>query len=367
MFQTVILISMVIASPLFAEEWRTAQPHYPWSFPQDHWARTEYKTEWWYFTGHLETATGQKFGYQFTFFRVGLMPQKSELNSEWATNQLIMGHAAISNLNDTTHVFSEVLYRTTPLLGGFGVFPDTLIAWSRGPTGTAKKWTLQWNGVAFDFSMADNAQDMAFELQTYPQKPLILQGPNGYSRKGKSDNAASQYYSFTRLKTQGKLTVGGETAVVTGASWMDKEFGSNQLGDHQTGWDWFSLQLNDGRDVMLYILRDSTGATDYARGTWSDAEGRVHHLSRGDFDVRATTYWKSPNTHAQYPTTWQVQINGQVWQVIAMMANQENRGSRIERLFYWEGAVSVRDLDGKQVGKGYVELTGYGTGMRPGI
>lgn len=350
-----------------ATAWRLAQPDFPWSFPRDHWAHPEFKTEWWYFTGHLESAAGRRYGYQFTFFRVGLLTEMPHLDSEWAANQLIMGHAAISDLEGGTHLFSEVLYRATPLLGGFGVFPDTLIAWSRGPAGTEEPWTLKWNGASFDFAMADHNQGIAFELQTRPLKQSIFEGLNGYSRKGAGPSAASQYYSFTRLATEGTVRVGGESVAVQGESWMDKEFGSNQLGAHQVGWDWFSLQLDDGRELMLYLLRDAAGEVDLARGTSIAADGTVRYLEREEFGVTTTAYWTSPQTAARYPAAWTVKLGEETWALKPMLADQENRGALGGNLFYWEGAVSVLNARGEQLGKGYVELTGYGTGTRPGI
>ena len=217
--------------------WRIAAPGFAWDFPRDHWAHPGYKTEWWYFTGHL-TVPGEstpRFGYQFTIFRIGLVPGQSRLGSAWATHVLIMGHASLSDLREDRHVFSDVLYREIPLLGGFGQFPDSLLAWCRGPAGTPELWTLRWNGVAFDLSMADRNRGIAFDLTTRPEKPMIFQGPEGYSQKGAAPSEASLYYSFTRLRTSGTVTQNGATVAVRGQSWMDKEFGSNQLAPEQVG------------------------------------------------------------------------------------------------------------------------------------
>jgi len=361
-----LLFSFLMATDVDGEEWKIAVPDYGWSFPQDHWARQGYKTEWWYFTGHLESEQGRKFGYQFTFFRVGLLPKKPPLNSEWAANNLIMGHASISDLETGRHFFSEVLYRATPMLGEFGTYPDTLLAWSRGPVGTPDKWTLSWNGEAFDFGAVDAKKGIRFALRTKPKKPLIFQGPNGYSKKGVGESAASQYYSFTRLETEGTVTVGDETFVVTGESWMDKEFGSNQLDKKQVGWDWFSLQMDDGREVMLYVLRDQTDAVNYARGTLVSVEGETRYLGREAFGIEVTDHWTSEQTEATYPAGWVVEVDGDIFTVQPEMSKQENVGKLVGSLFYWEGAVKVLK-DGKKVGHGYVELTGYGAGSVPGL
>ena len=307
-----LLLSLLLVLPVIASEleWQVAQPEYPWSFPQDHWARSGYRNEWWYFTGHLSSRENpeSRFGYRFTFFRIGLRPELPPLESQWATRDLIMGHAAISDLEAQRHILSETLYREVPFLGGFGSYPDTLIAWSRAPAGTAGTWELHWNGEGFDFEMRDQVQGIAFQLSTHPLKPLVFQGPNGYSRKGEDSGAASQYYSFTRLVTQGSVSVDGQTFQVEGESWMDKEFGSHQLAEDQVGWDWFSLQLEDGREVMFYHLRNKTGATDFARGTVVSESGEVRYLKPEDWRIQSTQTWKSPETGTPYPSRWKITL-----------------------------------------------------------
>lgn len=367
MWVALVFFLFTLASAVHADEWKAARPDYPWSLPRDHWARDGYKTEWWYFTGHLKSEDGRRFGYQFTFFRVGMLPQRPALDSEWATGNLIMGHAAIGDTESGRHLFSEVIYRITPLLGGFGEYPDTLIAWSRAPAGTDALWTVRWNGSGFDFAMADSRQRMGFSLSTRPEKEMIFQGPNGFSRKGNAEDAASQYYSFTRLATTGEIRLNGERLAVTGRSWMDKEFGSNQLETHQAGWDWFSLQLNDGRDVMLYVLRDTTGAADFAHGTIVSAAGQTRYLTPEAFSIRATQTWESPETDAVYPSRWEIALPGEGLRmsIRPVMADQENRSALIKSMFYWEGAVEITGSDGTRMGQGYVELVGYGTGSRP--
>lgn len=363
-----LALCLLAAAPsVHAGDWKAARPDYAWSFPRDHWARAGYKTEWWYFTGHLASADGRRFGYQFTFFRVGMLPRTPSLASEWATGDLIMGHAAIGDPAAGRHLFSEVIYRVTPLLGGFGAYPDTLIAWSRAPAGTDGTWTLRWNGSGFDLSMTDIRQGIAFSLSTRPAKPLVFQGPAGYSRKGEGPSSASQYYSFTRLATTGEISLADERLAVTGRSWMDKEFGSQQLEPHQAGWDWFSLQLDDGREVMLYMLRDTTGAVDFSRGTMVSSAGYARYLGPEAFSIRATETWESPETDAVYPARWEVAIAGEGLRMFLqpVMADQENRSDLMKSMFYWEGAVEIIGLDGIPMGRGYVELVGYGTGSRP--
>ena len=363
-----LLFSLLFVLPVIASEldWQAAQPDYSWSFPQDHWARSGYRNEWWYFTGHLSSRENpeRRFGYQFTFFRIGLRPEPPLLESQWATHNLIMGHAAISDFEAKRHIFSETLYREVPFLGGFGSYPESLIAWSRAPAGTAGTWELHWNGDGFDFEMRDQVRGIAFQLSTHPLKPLVFQGPNGYSRKGEDSRAASQYYSFSRLMTQGSLSVDGQTFQVEGESWMDKEFGSHQLAENQVGWDWFSLQLEDGREVMLYHLRNRAGATDFARGTLVSETGEVKHLKPEDWRIQSTQTWKSPETGTQYPSRWRITLAREnlELEIVPKLAYQENRSRILPDLYYWEGAVTVLGAGGEKLGQGYVELTGYGTG-----
>jgi predicted secreted hydrolase len=368
-----LAIAFILTAALFASDaddiaWKQARPDYAWSFPQDHWARHGYKTEWWYFTGHLQAADGRRFGYQFTFFRVGIRPTTPPGSSQWAARDLIMGHAALSDLDSQEHRFSEVLYRAIPLLGGFGAYPESLIAWSRGPAGTDSQWQLRWNGSAFDFEMTDTAQGFSLSLSTHPLKPLVFQGPRGLSRKGEKITAASQYYSFTRLRTSGQVTLDGKTLAVTGQSWMDKEFGSNQLDAHQVGWDWFSLQLNDQRDIMLFLLRDKNGAIDFASATLVQPDGQTQHLGPEAFTVTPRQKWKSPKTLGNYPSRWLIRLPQENLQLelVAKMADQENRSRLVPKMYYWEGAVDIR-RQGQSVGQGYVELTGYGDARRPAI
>ena len=361
----------VILSTGFAHTWTPAQSGYVWSFPRDHWARNGYKTEWWYFTGHLRTTEepARRLGYQFTFFRIGVSREVPDGDSAWAANNIIMGHAALTDLETGRHRFSELVVRAAPLLAGFGRHPDPRIAWSVGPPGTPDEWQLRWNGKGFDFTMADAGKSFGFNLSTRPLKPLVFQGPDGLSRKGEGATEASHYYSFTRMATSGTVRLDGQDWEVGGTSWMDKEFGSNQLGEDTEGWDWFSLQLDDGREVMLYLLRNRNGGTHYAGATLVEAGGAVRYLQPGEWKLNATRRWTSPVTEAEYPNAWTLDIPSVGIRAIITprLAYQENRSVLIPNLFYWEGSVRVETANGERIGRGYVELTGYGDNSRPPI
>jgi predicted secreted hydrolase len=351
--------------------WQAARPDYGWSFPADHWSHPGYKTEWWYVTGHLSSRDDPtwRFGYQFTFFRIGLVPQAPASPSQWMTGDLVMGHASITDLQSQRHVFSEVLYRAIPLLGGFGAPGDSLIAWSRAPAGTDEVWKMVHDGEGFVFSVRDVVQEMAFSLRVVPAKPLVMHGLNGFSRKGRRPNSASQYYSFTRLETSGTLELDGESLPVVGQSWLDREFGSNQLDPNQVGWDWFSLQLDDGREIMLYHLRDAEGEVDFGRGTLVEADGRVRQLTPDQWRLEVLESWRSDVTGADYPVRWRLDLPtaGLQLRIEALLKDQENVSRQTGGLHYWEGAVRILSPDAKPLGMGYVEMTGYGEGSRPPI
>jgi len=352
--------------------WIAARPDYRWAFPRDHWSHPGYRTEWWYFTGHLSVRgdTAPRFGYQFTLFRVGVALRAPAWASAWATEGLVMGHAAVTDLAAGRHRFSETLVRAVPLLGGFGAPGDALVGWSRAPAGTDGRWTLRWTGSGFAFTAADARAGLALDLVTEPARPVTLQGPNGYSRKGAAPDNASLYYSFTRLATRGTVVAGRDTFAVTGTTWMDKEFGSSQLDSAAVGWDWFSLQLEDGRDLMLYQLRDSAGLSTWSAGTVVPADrGGPRYLAAAAYRVRVTAHWSSRASGARYPARWTIEIPSEslVLDVVPLLADQENRSAAISRLFYWEGAVEVREPGGRAVGRGYVELTGYGTSLKPAL
>ncbi len=368
----VLAVAVVIlwaGSP--AHAWTAAQPGYVWSFPRDHWAREGYKTEWWYLTGHLRTVEEpvRRFGFQFTFFRIGMLRDTPDGGSAWAARDIIMGHAALTELDTGRHRFSELVVRAAPLLGGFGRHPDPRLAWSVGPPGTPDEWQLRWNGHGFDFTMADAGKSFGFSLSTRALKPVVFQGPGGLSRKGEGATEASHYYSFTRMAANGTVRLEGEEWEVNGTSWMDKEFGSNQLGEDTEGWDWFSLQLDDGREVMLYLLRSRDGGTRHAGATLVDPAGVVRYLKRGEWKLNATGRWTSPATGAPYPAGWILDIPDAAIRAVITprLADQENRSTLIPDLFYWEGSVRVESESGARIGRGYVELTGYGENSRPPI
>jgi predicted secreted hydrolase len=350
-------------------DWIDATPGYAWSFPRDHASHPGYRTEWWYFTGHLETEQPplRRFGYQFILFRIGVTPAPPGHESSWDSADMVMIHAAITDKDRGEHHFSEVLWRAMPLLGAFGAPGDPRLVRARAPAGSDGEWSVTRIDDGFALAMNDDLRRLGFRLTVHPGGPPLLQGPGGFSRKAADPRAASLYYSYTRLATQGTLSLGGETLGVRGRGWMDREFGSSFLGEQQAGWDWFGIQLDDGRDLMLYRLRRDDGGIDWAGGTAISPTSGPRYLERPDWTATPRSFWRSPASGVEYPSVWSVEIPGEGLRLELRpeVAGQENHSRLGTGLAYWEGAVSVHDSEGRRIGEGYVELTGYGDNRPP--
>jgi len=342
-----------------------ADPGRAWAFPRDHFARPAYRNEWWYFTGHLATASGRRLGFQVTFFRVGLLPARPPFASAWSAPGAAMVHVAVTDPDAGRHRFTEVVWRDAPPLAGFGAPPGPRVAWAQAPPGTPGRWTLDLDGEAWRIAARDDREGLALALTARPVKPIVLQGPNGYSAKSAAPGFASEYYSQPRLAVAGAVTLDGREEAVRGEAWLDREVGSSQLGPGQVGWDWFALRLADGRDLMIYLLRRADGAVDHARGTLVEADGAPRLLDAGELRVAAAGRWRSEASGASYPSGWRVEVPsaGLALDVAPEVAAAENRSRLVPGLAYWEGPVRVL-AGGAPAGEGYVELAGYGPGGR---
>lgn len=331
---------------------------YTYHFPRDHFAHDSYRTEWWYFTGHLRAANGHRFGYELTFFRFGLVPHARTFRpgqSDWRAAQLYPAHFAITDETAKSFVFYETFARDAL---------DQGAASERSFSVHTNGWELRGNidGDRLRMHIQARSGSDAISLVQEPRKPLAIHGLGGISRKGPCRWCASHYYSFTRLATNGTVLRNGERYSVRGISWMDHEYGSDELQPNQSGWDWFSIQLSDNREIMLYRLRQRDGSvTPQSSGSLISPEGAVRYLALNDFDIRSTEWWTSFHTAARYPARWLVRVNGirQTLLLTPTLADQElvdPRGAST----YWEGAVSVQDARTlRYLGTGYVELTGY--------
>jgi predicted secreted hydrolase len=348
------------ASP---EPWQRAIAPWSWSFPRDHGAHPDFKTEWWYFTGNLKEAkTNRPFGYQLTIFRQGIQFKPAQLTSKWAVRDFYFGHFTISDIEaNQFHVAEKV---------------------SRGALGEAKAATGSMDVVLGPWSITQQANeqinlvatehDLAINFTAQPAKPLILEGIHGLSQKADGVGEASYYYSYPRLATEGSLRVGDKTYDVSGLSWFDHEFSTSSLGKDQVGWDWFCIQLDNQEEIMLYAMRDQSGAMDpVSEGTWVKADGTSERLLPGSFTITKKGDWHSPHSGAVYPSGWHVVVPGHHADltVTPAMADQELHLTKMGALDYWEGACSVDGTlaNAPAKGVGYTELTGYAGTLQPGM
>lgn len=369
-----LLLSLALLTAVAAladGPWRHAEPGHAWSFPDDHHAMPDYRNEWWYVTGQLaaEGADAPTHGFQVTLFRLGLMPDRPAWDSDWSARDLVLGHAAVTDLRTGEHLFSEVLTRPGPDRGGFGAPGDSVLAWCRAPAGTAGRWSVRMHGDdGFAVTARDASSGLLVDLALTPERPRIFQGPGGFSAKDPDAGAGSLYYSYTRLAARGAVSAGGDTLRATGRAWLDREVFTSQLADRHVGWDWLSLQLADGRDVMVFTLRDEAGAVDVAHATEVDADGDVRWITAPLDVLTPVRWWGSPRSQARYPVSWRLRLPGAGIDVElrALVDDQENAGPRTG-IVYWEGAVVARDEAGREAGRGYVEMTGYGSTGRPAL
>lgn len=329
----------------------------PLEFPQDLGAHREYLTEWWYYTGNLTSDEGRQFGFQLTFFRRGILSPRlhPDRKSPWATGQVYLAHLALSDIDTGQFIFDERITREAINLAG--------------ATGSPLKiWLYDWKIESTDpnvYQLAATTQRVQLSLIMEDVKGITLQGDQGFSPKGTQVGNASIYFSQTRLKTQGNITLDGRTHTVRGTSWMDHEFSTSALSENQVGWDWFALQLDNGIEIMVYTIRKANGAIDpFSSGKIIFADGSGLPLSFNQFEIQVLDTWQSPHSNAVYPSRWKISIpeNRIELSVTPLMADQELNLSFI----YWEGAVKIAGIfSGEPVeGRGYAELTGYAVPFR---
>ncbi|GAC1412111.1 MAG: lipocalin-like domain-containing protein [Candidatus Velthaea sp.] len=323
------------------------------SFPRDHAAHFGYQSEWWYYTGHVRAKDGRRFGYELTFFRVGLRPGDPKAKagqSAWRGNQLYPAHFALTDESGKTFAHYERFAREA--LGAGSSSAASLDV-------RVDSWSLKGSAP---FVMRAGAERDAISFSQVAQKAPAVHGHNGISKKAACASCASHYYSMTRLRTSGTLLHNGERLTVEGVSWMDHEFGSDELQGNQSGWDWFSIQLDDNRELMLYVLRRKDGSiTPQSSGSLVGRDGKVTYLQLSDFVTEATGSWKSPHTGGTYPSGWHVRVpKANVDLVLAPALLDQELSNTAGGVSYWEGSVDVSDAATRRpVGVGYVELTGY--------
>lgn len=355
--QSATVASATVAEALgFGDNEAYARPTEPidFAFPAVHGPHEEYRTEWWYYTGNLVAEDGREFGYQLTFFRSALAPDMPERESTLATNQLYMAHFALTDAAANEHVSFERFSRGGGELAGATIEPHFQV------------WLETWSASLVDGAMRlqahaeEDGERYALDVTMREVREPLLHGDQGLSQKGEAEGNANYYYSLVNMETSGTLTSAGESVAVTGRSWMDHEFGTSALEGDTTGWDWFSVTLEDGTAFMFGEFHNAGGGnrTVY-EGTLAYPDGRQVTLGPGDFELEALETWRSPRSGIVYPARWRVTIPGEniELRIEPIIADQEMDVSFI----YYEGATQVEaTVDGRALdGVGYVELTGY--------
>ena len=332
-------------------------------FPEDHLAHPDYQTEWWYFTGNLydidKASQTPDFAYQFTLFRFALQKDKHK-DSNWRSQQIYMAHLALTDLQTRQQFQQERFSRDA--LGLAGV--------QKNEQGFLQFWLNDWQLQSlqpeqlFPLQLELKTEDFQLALILSSHKPLVLQGDRGFSQKSEKMGNASYYYSYTRLLTEGKIRFNGRPYKVSGSSWMDREWSTSSLGSEQQGWDWFSLQLDDGSELMLYQMRKNDGSKDkFSSATLIDRQGNYTVIKAEQFQLQRLESWRSPDSNIVYPVKWQIDIPVQALTLVVSTPVKKQEWSKTTgaSFNYWEGAVRVKGRKaGQEVsGSGFLEMTGY--------
>ncbi len=338
-------------------EFKQVKPGYEYEFPRDYFEHPEFAVEWWYYTGNLAGRNGRDFGFELTFFRVGL-DHENEPATGWDLDQIYLAHFAVTDIGSGNLYKTERVNRRGPGLAGASL-------------GKSMIWNGNWS---VKYALNDRARPtqrlwaghdgIVVDLVLEPLKRAVIHGKDGVSRKGGAEGQASHYVSFTRLGTRGVIEIAGTVHEVSGLSWMDHEFFTEGLASGLVGWDWFSIQLDDGTELMLYGLRlEDGGHSGHSSGTFVSSAGRSRTLNSTDVQLVPGRRWRSPASNADYPVEWRVLVGSLDLHldVVPQMDGQEIVSRTGYTPTYWEGAVEYSGFRaGKPVqGKGYLEMTGY--------
>jgi predicted secreted hydrolase len=322
-------------------------PGYTLQFPRDYGAHPGHRTEWWYVTGWLETPARKPLGFQVTFFRSRTATDPAN-PSAFAPKQLIIGHAALSD-----PALGRLVHDQRSAREGFG------LAYAK--TGTTDVKLDDWHmrrAPDGRYEVVVRSGELRFTLRLAPTQAPLLQGENGFSRKGKDPLHASYYYSEPQLKVDGEVAQGGKATRVTGTAWLDHEWSSQVLDTGATGWDWTGVNLDDGGALMAFRIRSKSGATLWAHAAVRDGSGRVSQYGPDQVSFTPLRKWTSPRTRATYPVATLLRTGAIAWRLQPLQPDQELDSRRSTGAVYWEGAVRV-ERDGRPAGRGYLELTGY--------
>ncbi len=334
-----LLTIPVVALPADGPAWSEAVPGYHFQFPRDHFEHQDFRTEWWYYTGNVVDARGKRFGFELVFFRQG-QTRVNDNPSVWAIKDLYLAHAALTDIDGKHFWYDERPSREGPGIAGASFSQQRI--WNGN-------WQAKWHGDTQTLDAVTGP--FRFHLDLKPLKPFVINGENGLSQKAEGQGRASYYVSFPSLSAKGQITTAEGAHQVTGQAWMDHEWFTEQLAPDQTGWDWFSAQLDNNTQLMLFDLRRKDGSIDpYSSGTFIDASGRARHLKREDFTLEPLV------KRGKYPISWRIRVPSLNIDINckAALDNQELLSKTGPS--YWEGAVTY---EGTSKGTGYLEMTGY--------
>jgi predicted secreted hydrolase len=331
-----------------AADYREALPGYRFAFPRDHFEHRDFRTEWWYYTGNLRGRDGKRFGFELVFFRQGRGAEAAVKRSSWRVEDLYLAHLALTDIDGKRFFAHQRLNRAGPGIAGASF--EQRRVWNGN-------WSARWSGDRQ--TIEATAEEFRLRIALDPLKPPVIHGVNGVSQKAEGAGRASHYVSFTRLKASGAIELDGARIEVDGAAWMDHEWFTHQLAESQVGWDWFSAQLDSGRELMVFQLRTREGGVDpHSSGTYVDERGTARRLSSSEFSLEPLRHWVSAKTGARYPVEWRVRAPslGLDLKCEAALDAQELVSQDGSGPNYWEGAVRY---SGSAAGVGYLEMTGY--------
>lgn len=345
-----LLLSWLLAAPPLAAappQFPAVVPGKPLTFPRDFGAHPDFRTEWWYVTGWLHTPEQKPIGFQLTFFRVSTTHDRNN-PSRFAPKEILIGHAALSQPEHGKLLHDQKSART-----GFG------LSYAKPGTTDVKldRWHLKRNPDG-QYQAEIPAAGFTLSLSLTPTQPPLVQGEQGYFRKGPRPEQASYYYSEPQLRVSGSIARNGKTSVVSGTAWLDHEWFSEGLDPDASGWDWVGANLDDGSAIMALQIRSKSGEPFWAHATLREASGKIRHFGADQVRFIPLRHWRSPRTNASYPVAMRVSAGDFEWELVPLQDDQELDSRATTGIVYWEGAVTLL-RDKEVVGRGYLEMTGY--------